>query len=146
VAGAAPRGGGGRSHASARRGATDRRRPHARCRRPSSIRARLIRLLLVNRDIFIRTALLIGAMGLFCRAGRTLGRFRAGGELGTAQSHVLVGAFFVDGFALAASNCCGHATGARQRRRILARGEMSLIWGFGFGAATTLPLSLARRG
>jgi MATE family multidrug resistance protein len=64
-------------------------------------RARLIRLLVVNRDILIRTALLIGAWGFFAAQGA-----RSGDVVLAANSVLhnlmLVGAFFLDGFALAA--------------------------------------------
>jgi len=100
-------------------------------------RERLIRLLLVNRDIFIRTALLIGAWGFFAAQGA-----RSGDVVLAANSVLhnlmLVGAFFVDGFALAAEQLCGHATGARNGAAFSRAVKLSLIWGFGFGAATTL--------
>ena len=84
-------------------------------------RARLIRLLVVNRDIFIRTALLIAAWGFFAAQGA-----RSGDVVLAANSVLhnlmLVGAFFLDGFALAAEQLCGRAIGAHDRRRVLARG------------------------
>src|SRR5437879_5992127 len=100
-------------------------------------RARLIRLLLVNRDIFIRTALLIAAWGFFAAQGA-----RAGNVVLAANSVLhnlmLVGAFFLDGFALAAEQLCGHATGARNGAVFSRAVKLSLAWGFGFGVATTL--------
>jgi multidrug resistance protein, MATE family len=100
-------------------------------------RARLIRLLLVNRDIFIRTALLIAAWGFFAAQGA-----RSGDVVLAANSVLhnlmLVGAFFLDGFALAAEQLCGHATGARNGAAFSRAVKLSLIWGFGFGVATTL--------
>src|SRR4051812_12998997 len=100
-------------------------------------RARLIRLLLVNRDIFIRTALLIAAWGFFAAQGA-----RSGDVVLAANSVLhnlmLVGAFFVDGFALAAEQLCGRATGARNGAAFARAVKLSLAWGFGFGAVTTL--------
>jgi MATE family multidrug resistance protein len=100
-------------------------------------RARLIRLLLVNRDIFIRTALLIAAWGFFAAQGA-----RSGDVVLAANSVLhnlmLVGAFFLDGFALAAEQICGHATGARNGTAFSRAVKLSLVWGFGFGVATTL--------
>jgi multidrug resistance protein, MATE family len=100
-------------------------------------RARLIRLLLVNRDIFIRTALLIAAWGFFAAQGA-----RSGDVVLAANSVLhnlmLVGAFFLDGFALAAEQLCGHATGARNGAAFSRSVKLSLTWGFGFGVATTL--------
>ena len=54
---------------------------------------------------------------------------------------MLVGAFFLDGFASAAEQLCGRAVGARDAPRLLARGASCRSrWGFGFGVATTLAL------
>jgi MATE family multidrug resistance protein len=100
-------------------------------------RTHLIRLFLVNRDIFIRTALLIAAWGFFAAQGA-----RSGDVVLAANSVLhnlmLVGAFFLDGFALAAEQLCGHATGARNGAAFSRAVKLSLIWGFGFGVATTL--------
>ena len=49
-------------------------------------RERLVRLFVVNRDIFIRTAMLIFAWGFFAAQGARVGRRAARGELGAAQS------------------------------------------------------------
>jgi MATE family multidrug resistance protein len=100
-------------------------------------RTRLIRLLVVNRDILIRTALLIGAWGFFAAQGA-----RSGDVVLAANSVLhnlmLVGAFFVDGFALAAEQLCGRAIGARNGPAFRRSVRLSLGWGFSFGAATTL--------
>jgi len=105
-------------------------------------RARLVRLLVVNRDILIRTALLIGAWGFFAAQGA-----RSGDVVLAANSVLhnlmLVGAFFLDGFALAAEQLCGRATGARDGAAFSRAVKLSLWWGFAFGAATTLVLLAA---
>ncbi len=105
-------------------------------------RARLVRLLVVNRDIFIRTALLIAAWGFFAAQGA-----RSGDVVLAANSVLhnlmLVGAFFLDGFALAAEQLCGRAIGAHDRAAFSRSVKLSVTWGFGFGAATTLAVLLA---
>jgi MATE family multidrug resistance protein len=105
-------------------------------------RARLIRMVVVNRDILIRTALLIVAWGFFAAQGA-----RSGDVVLAANSvlHnlVLVGAFFLDGFASAAEQLCGRATGARDGHAFSRAVRLSLSWGFGFGAAATLTLIAA---
>lgn len=102
-------------------------------------RARLLRLLVVNRDIFIRTAALITAWGFFAAQGA-----RSGDVVLAANSVLhnlmLVGAFFLDGFAMAAEQLCGRAIGARDARAFSRSVRLSLGWGFGFGVATTLAL------
>ena len=99
-------------------------------------RARLIRLLLVNRDIFIRTALLIGAWGFFAAQGARQGDLVLAAN-SVLHNLMLVGAFFLDGFALAAEQLCGHAVGARNEPAFRRSVRLSVGWGFGFGAATT---------
>jgi MATE family multidrug resistance protein len=102
-------------------------------------RARLIRMFVVNRDILIRTALLITAWGFFAAQGA-----RAGDVVLAANSvlhnFVLVGAFFLDGFASAAEQLCGRAFGARNGHAFSRAVRLSLSWGFGFGIAATLTL------
>lgn len=102
-------------------------------------RTRLIRLFVVNRDIFIRTVLLIAAWGFFAAQGA-----RSGDVVLAANSVLhnlmLVGAFLLDGFALAAEQLCGHAVGARNARAFSRSVKLSLLWGFGFGVITTLAM------
>ena len=102
-------------------------------------RARLIQLLVINRDIFIRTAALIFAWGFFAAQGA-----RSGDLLLAANSVLhnlmLVGAFFLDGFASAAEQLCGRAVGARDGNAFARAVRLSIGWGFGFGVATTLVL------
>jgi multidrug resistance protein, MATE family len=97
----------------------------------------LMRLFLVNRDIFIRTAALIFAWGFFtAQAARS-------GDLVLAANSVLhnlllVGAFFLDGFGSAAQQLCGRAVGARDAQAFRRSVSLTLSWGLGFGVATTL--------
>ncbi|MFP3943254.1 MAG: MATE family efflux transporter [Alphaproteobacteria bacterium] len=70
------------------------------------------RMLAVNRDIFIRTLLLISAFAWFTAQGA------AAGDVTLAANHVLLqfvafSAFFLDGFAFAAETLVGRAVGAR---------------------------------
>jgi MATE family multidrug resistance protein len=100
-------------------------------------RDRLMRLIVINRDIMIRTAALIAAWFFFAAQGA-----RAGDTVLAANSVLhnlmLVGAFFLDGFASAAEQLCGRAVGARDGAAFSRAMKLSLAWGFGFGAATTL--------
>jgi MATE family multidrug resistance protein len=100
-------------------------------------RARLSRLFLVNRDIMIRTAAIITAWMFFAAQGA-----RAGDVVLAANSvlynFVLVGAFFLDGFASAAEQLCGRATGARDGGAFSRAVRLVLSWGFAFGAVATL--------
>src|SRR4029077_14278320 len=100
-------------------------------------RDRLTRLFLVNRDIFIRTAALIVAWGFFTAQGA-----RSGDVVLAANSVLhnlmLIGAFFLDGFASAAPQLCGGSVGARDQASFRRSVSLTMSWGFGFGIATTL--------
>jgi MATE family multidrug resistance protein len=100
-------------------------------------RARLVRMLAINRDIMIRTFALIAAFAFFTAQGA-----RAGDTLLAANAvlhnFTLIGSFFLDGFATAAQQLCGQATGARDRVAFDRSVRLILGWGFGFGVATTL--------
>ena len=103
---------------------------------------RIKRLFVINRDILIRTAALITAWLFFAAQGA-----RAGDVVLAANSvlHnlVLVGAFFLDGFASAAEQLCGRAVGARDADAFGRAVKLSLSWGFGFGLGATLLLLAA---
>jgi multidrug resistance protein, MATE family len=102
-------------------------------------RDRFVRLFVINRDIMIRTAALITAWLFFAAQGA-----RSGDVVLAANSvlHnlVLLGAFFLDGFASAAEQLCGRAIGARDAPAFSRSVKLSLGWGFGFGVAATLAL------
>ena len=102
-------------------------------------RDRFVRLFVINRDIMIRTAALITAWLFFAAQGA-----RSGDVVLAANSvlHnlVLLGAFFLDGFASAAEQLCGRAVGARDAPAFSRSVKLSLGWGFGFGVAATLAL------
>ena len=100
-------------------------------------RAKLLRMFVINRDIMIRTAALITAWGFFAAQGA-----RSGDVVLAANSVlnnlVMIGAFFLDGFASAAEQLCGRAIGARDGAAFARSVRLSLAWGFGFGIAATL--------
>lgn len=99
-------------------------------------RAKLLRMLAVNRDIMIRTAALIAAFGFFMAQGA-----RAGDAMLAANAvlhnFTLVGSFFLDGMATAAEQLCGRSIGARDRTAFERAVRLVVAWGFAFGAATT---------
>jgi MATE family multidrug resistance protein len=100
-------------------------------------RARLARMFLINRDIMIRTAALITAWGFFAAQGARAGDVTLAAN-SVLNNLVLIGAFFLDGFASAAEQLCGHAVGARDGTAFGRAVKLSLSWGFGFGATATL--------
>jgi multidrug resistance protein, MATE family len=95
---------------------------------------KLVRMLAVNRDIMIRTAALIVAFSFFMARGA-----RGGDTILAANAVlynlVLIGAFFLDGFATAAEQLCGRAIGARDPVAFRRAVALSIGWGFGFAGA-----------
>jgi MATE family multidrug resistance protein len=100
-------------------------------------RARLWRMLTVNRDVLIRTAALITAF-LFYNAQSA----RAGDVVLAANSvlnnFLLISAFFLDGLANAAQQLCGQAYGARNRTAFSDAVRLVLSWGFGFAVVVAI--------
>jgi multidrug resistance protein, MATE family len=104
-------------------------------------RAKLFRMLTVNRDIMIRTAALITAFLFFTAQGA-----RSGDAILAANAvlnnFLLVSAFFLDGPANAAEQLCGRAYGAGDRSAFSSAVRLVILWGFGFavGVAATFAL------
>jgi len=97
--------------------------------------ARFRRMLAVNRDIFIRTLLLITSFALFTDRGATLG------DVTLAANAVLLNlvstsAFALDGFAHAAEALVGGAVGRRSRADLSGAVRATMQWG-GLAAIVT---------
>jgi MATE family multidrug resistance protein len=94
-------------------------------------RARLLALLRVNRDIFIRTLCLISAFAWF-----TLQSARLGDVVLAANAVLLnfqsIMAFALDAFAFAAEALTGGAIGARDRRAFHEAVRAAALWSAGF--------------
>jgi MATE family multidrug resistance protein len=105
-------------------------------------REKLLHMFAVNRDIMIRTAALIAAFLFFTAQGA-----RAGDDTLAANAvlnnFILIGSFFLDGFATAAEQLCGRSVGARDRIGFAQAMRLVLTWGFVFGVGITLILALA---
>jgi multidrug resistance protein, MATE family len=99
-------------------------------------REKLVRMFVVNRDILLRTAALIAAWGFFAAQGARSGDVVLAANA-VLHNLVLMGAFFLDGFASAAEQLCGRAIGARDPKGFGRAAKYSLGWGFGFGVAAT---------
>lgn len=97
-------------------------------------RAKLMRMLSVNRDIMIRTASLIAAFLFFTAQGARAGDTTLAANA-VLNNFLLVSAFFLDGLANAAGQLCGQAFGARDRNGFSGAVRLVVIWGFGFALA-----------
>ena len=93
-------------------------------------------MLNVNRDILIRTAALIVAFAFFTAQSARAGDITLAANL-VLHNFTLIGSFFLDGFATAAQQLCGQAVGARDRDGFERAARMVILWGLGFGIATS---------
>jgi MATE family multidrug resistance protein len=103
-------------------------------------RAKLMRMMLVNRDIMIRTASLI-AVWLFTAQGARAGDVMLAANA-VLNNFLLISAFFLDGLANAAEQLCGRAYGARDRTSFSSATRLVILWGFAFALAVTTVFGL----
>jgi MATE family multidrug resistance protein len=104
-------------------------------------RARLMRMLAVNRDIMIRTASLISAFLFFTAQGARAGDITLAANA-VLNNFLLISAFFLDGLANAAEQLCGRAYGARDRAAFSGAVKLVVSWGFGFAIAVAAIFAL----
>jgi MATE family multidrug resistance protein len=100
-------------------------------------RAKLIRMLTVNRDIMVRTAALIAVWLFFAAQGARAGDLPLAAN-SVLNNFLLISAFFLDGLANAAEQLCGHACGARDRNAFSSAVRLVVMWGFGFSLAVSI--------
>jgi multidrug resistance protein, MATE family len=104
-------------------------------------RAKLIRMLAVNRDIMIRTASLIAVFLFFTAQGARAGDVTLAANA-VLNNFLLLSAFFLDGLANAAEQLCGRAYGARDRIGFSSAVRLVVLWGFGFALAVAATYAL----
>ena len=104
-------------------------------------RARLVALLRVNRDIFIRTLSLISAFAYFTAQGARIGETTLAANAILMQLQNVL-SFGLDGFAHAAEILVGSAVGARDRRAFSAAVRTATVWAFGLAAVFSAVLAL----
>ncbi len=90
----------------------------------------LLRMIAVNRDIFLRTLALLGGFVVFQWESARLG------DVTLAANYILLqfigfGAFFLDGFAFAVEALVGEAIGAKNRKRMSEAVRKSTEWALG---------------
>jgi MATE family multidrug resistance protein len=100
-------------------------------------RAAMLRMLVVNRDIMIRTIALVLAFAIFSALGARAGDVTLAANA-VLYNMFLMGGFFLDGFATAAETLGGQAVGARDERAFRRSVSLSLTWSVGFGLAVSV--------
>ena len=104
-------------------------------------RAKLMRMLAVNRDIMIRTAALITAFLFFTAQGARAGDVTLAANA-VLNNFLLMSAFFLDGLANAAEQLCGRAYGAGDGSGFASATRRVISWGFAFALAVTAIFAL----
>jgi multidrug resistance protein, MATE family len=104
-------------------------------------RAKLMRMLAVNRDIMIRTASLISVFLFFTAQGARSGDITLAANA-VLNNFLLVSAFFLDGLANAAEQLCGRAYGARDKDGFSGAVRLVILWGFAFALVVTAVYAL----
>ena len=99
----------------------------------------LIETVAVNRDIMIRTALLMSVLLFFTAQGARQDDVTLAANA-VLYNIVMVSAFFLDGFSTAAEQICGQSVGARDKAGFRRAVRLVLAWGFGFAAPATVLL------
>ncbi len=102
-------------------------------------REKLARMFSLNRDIMIRSLILLFAFAFFTS------RSAKSGDIILAANAVLmnfffIGSYFLDGFAAAAEQLAGRAVGANHRPAFERIVKLTLIWGFSLSALAALVL------
>jgi len=104
-------------------------------------RAAILRLMVLNRDIMIRSFALLAAFAFFTRTGAQFG------AVALAANAILMNIFFIagnylDGFATAAEQMVGRSIGANFRPAFDRAIRLTAAWGFALAAVTALAFIL----
>ncbi|SDQ83754.1 MATE family efflux transporter [Pseudovibrio sp. Tun.PSC04-5.I4] len=99
-------------------------------------------MLVLNRDIMIRSLVMLFAFGFFTSRSAAQGDVVLAANA-VLQKFILVAAFFLDGTASAAEQVIGQAVGAKQRGAFRKALRLSVGWGFGLSFAAAFVLWFA---
>ncbi|MEZ2131132.1 MULTISPECIES: MATE family efflux transporter [unclassified Sinorhizobium] len=105
-------------------------------------RTKLAELFALNRDILIRTFVLLGAFTLMTRIGTSFGAVTLAANAVLMNIFLLSG-YYLDGLANAAEQITGRAIGAGYRPAFDRGLRLTAIWSFGLATATTVFFFLA---
>lgn len=96
-------------------------------------------MMAVNRDIMIRTFLLVAAFALLTRQGAQFGTVTLAANA-VLMNFFMLAAYFLDGFAAAAEQLAGRALGARYAPAFGRAVRLTALWGFVLSGGTALVL------
>ncbi|MBY5347362.1 MATE family efflux transporter [Rhizobium leguminosarum] len=96
-------------------------------------RHRLAELFALNRDILIRTFVLIGAFTIMTRIGTSFGAVTLAANA-VVMNFFLLSGYYLDGLANAAEQIIGRAIGAHYRPAFDRGLKLTILWSFGLAA------------
>ncbi|WP_049734382.1 MATE family efflux transporter [Rhizobium ecuadorense] len=105
-------------------------------------RHRLAELFALNRDILIRTFVLIGAFAIMTRIGTGFGAVTLAANA-VLMNFFLLSGYYLDGLANAAEQITGRAVGARYRPAFDRGLKLTTLWSFGLAAIVSAFFFLA---
>lgn len=88
----------------------------------------LVRMVALNRDIMIRSILLLTAFAYFTRAGSELGPVTLAANA-VLMNFFLICGFFLDGMAAAVEQIVGRSVGARYSPAFVRGAKLTFVWG-----------------
>jgi putative MATE family efflux protein len=94
-------------------------------------------MIVLNRDIMIRSFALLAAFSLFTRQGAAFGTATLAANA-VLMNFFMVAGFFLDGFAAAAEQLAGRAVGARYAPAFRRAVALTALWGFVLAGSITL--------
>lgn len=106
-------------------------------RREIFARKPLAELFTLNRDILIRTFVLLGAFALMTRIGTGFGAVTLAANA-VLMNFLMLSSFYLDGLANAAEQITGRAVGARYRPAFDRGLKLTTIWSFGLAGIISL--------
>jgi putative MATE family efflux protein len=95
----------------------------------------VLRMVVLNRDIMIRSFALLAAFALLTRQGAQFGTITLAAN-SVLMNFFIASAFFLDGFATAAEQLAGRAIGARDGSAFWRAAGLTCAWGFAIASAT----------
>jgi multidrug resistance protein, MATE family len=96
-------------------------------------RSKLAELFALNRDILIRTFVLIGSFAIMTRIGTSFGAITLAANA-VLMNFFLLSGYYLDGLANAAEQITGRAIGARYRPAFDRGLRLTALWSFGLAA------------
>ena len=104
-------------------------------------RDKLARMFSLNRDIMIRSVVLLFAFAFFTSQGAKSGDIVLAANA-ILMNFFLVGSYFLDGFAAAAEQLSGKSVGANYRPAFERTVKLTMLWGFALSTIAALILWL----